>query len=171
MNSHIIGLLTIHVSLLSFIHICMHCSLSVISCVPCRFGSHTQITGCWFCFFQIVLYMVWVLSPPIIGPQLSINPCPLTPYELMISIASLNVIIQNLDEQTLPCGKPTSTITESVCPPMVVFSNLFACSCNATQLDLYQPRALAGLPLWYQMLLLCLHLVLNSLCSNASQCS
>ena len=57
----------------------------------------------WYNLFSILcilLYISCVLSPPIIGPQSSAKPCPVTPYSFMISIASLNAIIQNLAEQT-----------------------------------------------------------------------
>ena len=77
----------------------------------------------WYNLFNILcilLYISCVFSPPIIGPQSSAKPCPVIPYSFIISIASLNAMIQNLAEQTPPCGKPIPTVIVCVYPPIVV---------------------------------------------------
>ena len=130
----------------------------------------------WYNLLSILcmlLYILGVFLPPIIGPQSSANPYPVTLYSFIIPFASLNAIIPNLAEQTPPCGIQFLLWLCVYILQLWLWGVCVWCNCNKILLNPSLPHVLAGWPLCVlgilcQRLLVCLgkRLVLHiqSLC-------
>ena len=65
------------------------------------------------------VFVMWLRSfAPLSMHRSSANPCPIVPHWFIISTALLKAIIQNLAEQTPPCGNPMSILTSPLYPPI-----------------------------------------------------